>query len=47
MKTACEAKQLADAVDLWYVLVPGMKVLVKACTPAKLEASWEGPWTML
>ena len=31
-------------MDLWYILVPGMKVLVKARTPSKLGASWEGPW---
>ena len=34
-------------MDLWYILVPGMKVLVKARTPSKLGASWEGPWMVL
>ena len=47
MKTTHETKQLAGAVDLQYVLVLGMKVLVKAHTHGKLEASWEGSWTVL
>ena len=47
MKNAYESRHQARAVDLWYVLVPGMKVLVKAGTPSKIGASWEGPWTVL
>ena len=47
MKKAYEAKQAARALDLRFVLVPGMKVLVKSRKPGKLEASWEGPWTVL
>ena len=33
--------------DLRFVLMPGMKVLVCSRVPGKLEASWEGPWTVL
>ena len=33
--------------DLHFVLTPGMKVLVRSRVPGKLEASWEGPWTVL
>ena len=47
MKNAYESRHQARAVDLWYVLVPGIKVLVKARTPSKIGASWEGPWTIL
>ena len=47
MKNTHKTKQQASAVDLRYILVPGMKVLVKARTPSKLGASWEGPWMVL
>ena len=33
--------------DLHFVLMPGMKVLVHSRVSGKLEASWEGPWTVL
>ena len=33
--------------DLRFVLMPGMKVLVRSRVPGKLEASWEGLWTVL
>ena len=35
MKNAYKSRHQARAVDLRYVLVPGMKVLVKARTPAR------------
>ena len=47
MKNTYETKQQASAVDLRYILVPGMKVLVTAQTHSKLGASWEGPWMVL
>ena len=47
MKDAYEAKHPTSQVDLRFVLVPGMKVLVRARTPGKLQASWEGPWTVM
>ena len=47
MKNAYEAKHPTSQVDLRFVLVPGMKVLVRARTPGKLQASWEGPWTVM
>ena len=47
MKNTYKTKQQASAENLRYILVPGMKVLVKARTPSKLGASWEGPWMVL
>ena len=47
MKNTYKTKEQASAMDLRYIMVSGMKVLVKARTPSKLGASWEGPWMVL
>ena len=47
MRRDYEARHRKSIPDLRFVLTPGMKVLVRSRVPGKLEASWEGPWTVL
>ena len=47
MRRSYEARHGKGMPDLHFVLMPGMKVLVSSHVPGKLEASWEGPWTVL
>ena len=47
MRRSYEARHGKSMPDLRFVLTPGMKVLVCLRVPGKLEAGWEGPWTVL
>ena len=47
MHHSYEARHGKGMPDLCFVLTPGMKVLVRSQVPGKLEASWEGLWTVL
>ena len=47
MRRDYEARHGKGTPDLRFVLTPGMKVLMRSRVPGKLEASWEGPWTVL